>query len=66
MTERFNSGHGGYTCDHCGRLLWSGMNGAHEPGNRLYIYGADPEHIVQRDGRFFCDDGCAIRDATPP
>ncbi len=54
MTERFNSGRGGYTCDGCGALLWAGFNGLEKPANRGYIYGIQSEDV------FIRDDGTAV------
>ncbi len=60
MTERFNSGQGGYTCDMCNVLLWSGYRGSLEPLNRKFCYGSTPESIVKKDSCFYCES-CAIR-----
>lgn len=66
MSERFNSGMGGYTCDECCVLLWAGIGGAENPANRFYSYEAKAEDIVAKNGCFYCAD-CAIKlDITPP
>lgn len=57
MSERFNSGLGGYTCDTCKTLLWSGRDGATNPDNRQMVYKASREDI-KKDNLFFCNDNC--------
>lgn len=60
MTERFNSGYGGYTCDECNVLLWAGHSGSTNPENRFFCYKAKPHNIVQYNACFYCAD-CAIK-----
>jgi len=59
MCEKFNSGYGGYICDHCRVLLWAGRNGSENPENRRFIYSTKPEDIVELGGLFFCSQACA-------
>lgn len=58
MSEKFNSGHGGYTCDGCSILLWSGHLGSKYPENRFYypewMLGFKIEDIEEIDNKFFC------------
>lgn len=57
MTERFNSGLGGYTCDTCSRLLWSGFDG----DQRVYCYEATPETVLSRKGKHYCSQICLCK-----
>lgn len=64
MTERFNSGHGGYTCDACNVLLWAGVRGCTFPEKRKFIYSTQASDIVERktkggERRFYCSLKCA-------
>lgn len=60
MSEKWNSGHGGYICDTCSVLLWAGHNGSERSENRLYCYRlAGPEEVVQAGDKFFCSNECA-------
>jgi hypothetical protein len=58
MGERFNSGNGGYTCDQCGVLIWSGYSGKSVPENRYYEYGTKKEAIVENEEVCFCSQKC--------
>jgi len=58
MSERFNSGIGGYTCDNCLVLLWAGVGGAKTPENRRYIYSTKKEDIVKVRKDWFCSKDC--------
>lgn len=58
MNEKFNSGKGGYTCDRCGLLLWSGVGGGLNPAKRRFTYQSqeDIKTRLAKDGlpRFYC------------
>ncbi len=49
MTERFNSGAGGYTCDGCSKLLWAGVGGLKNPSKRRFWYRETEESILVLD-----------------
>lgn len=46
MSERFNSGAGGYTCDSCHTLLWAGVSALHRPEHRMYCYNETEDSIT--------------------
>lgn len=63
MTEKWNSGVGGYICDNCRALLWAGHNGSEDVRNRRYIYSVTPTTVVEfaewPDGYIaFCSNLC--------
>lgn len=56
MPEVFNSGNGGYTCDCCSKLLWSG------PSNvPRYTYAASCDSIVRFGEKYFCSEECVSK-----
>jgi hypothetical protein len=55
MSERFNSGQGGYTCDQCNVLMWAGLSG----DEKIYCYSLTEKDIVEIEGKFFCCSKCA-------
>lgn len=59
MGEKFNSGYGGYICDHCRRLLWAGRGGLQDPLKRKFIYSSTPESVVVKNNMAFCSKECA-------
>lgn len=65
MTEKFNSGMGGYTCDNvsCSKLLWAGARAAERPDKRRYIYSTLSQNVRRREinGQvfYFCSEACA-------
>jgi len=53
--ERFNSGAGGYTCDGCNVLLWSGVGGGSGPSQRNYCYTPKSDKDIHQEGvGFYC------------
>ena len=61
MGEKFNSGEGGYICDHCRTLLWAGACGRLNPSRRRYIYSATPSSVVETKKAAFCSRMCRWR-----
>lgn len=58
MSEKFNSGYGGYICDTCRALLWAGRDGLINPHKRKYVYSSTEETVVIKDGLAFCSEEC--------
>lgn len=54
--QRFNSGVGGYTCDGCSILLWSGFGGLEDESTRYYCYGATKDDVQVKEGKAYCKD----------
>lgn len=54
MSERFNSGMGGYTCDGCDVLLWAGHQGSIHPENRIFSYSTKKEDVIKIGNCFYC------------
>jgi hypothetical protein len=63
MSEKFNSGYGGYTCDHytCSKLLWVGWGGKDSPDRRIYCYESTAESVKEK-GNYI---GTGAADAGP-
>lgn len=59
MGEKWNSGIGGYVCDHCRVLLWAGFGGLDEGGKRHYYPSARKDYIVIVGGKAYCSIACA-------
>lgn len=57
MSERFNSGIGGYTCDCCAVLLWAGFKGLTNEHARCYCYG-DKQFFIIEKNLAFCSESC--------
>lgn len=60
MAEVFNSGMGGYTCDGCSTLLWTGHNGLTNPDGRNYDYTGMPDCIYSTPSYAYCEH-CWLR-----
>jgi len=54
MSEKFNSGYGGYTCDQCHILLWSGIGGLEDKSRRKYIYNVKDKDVITVNEKAFC------------
>lgn len=65
MSERFNNGYGGYTCDACRKLLWAGFNGLEVPKQRRYIYDTkQAEVVIDLVLKVaFCSNDCATEES---
>jgi len=60
MSEKFNSGYGGYTCDHytCSKLLWVGWGGKDSPDRRIYCYESTAESVKEKGNYAYCSLKC--------
>ena len=54
MSERFNSGAGGYTCDSCHILLWAGSRGMRYPERREWRYSETADTVLVKDNTAYC------------
>ena len=52
MGKVFNSGLGGYTCDNCSTLLWTGVD------KKKFIYTIELIDIIEHLDFFYCSKKC--------